>query len=219
MDLRNKCLILLTIFILGISSINAQDKRVWTFEFLPGGAITPPMPLKIKQTDYYNISITARYNTESFKLPIYYSYRLGSFKNKRGWSVEMNHLKIYLKNTNDLIQQFSISHGYNQVFINHHIVKEKYSWILGIGTVIGHPESTVRNQTYTEKGGFFNDGYYLSGIAFQGAIHYPLITSKHFNLPVESKVSLGYGTVPISNGKAQVPVVAFHLLIGPCFKL
>jgi len=200
------------------SSIIAQEKRKWSFEFLPGIALVPPMPLQIEQDGFNDITRTARYKTESLQLPIYYSYRLGSCKNNRGWSLEMNHLKIFLKNTNNEIQQLSVSHGYNQVFLNHHIQKDKYTWIIGAGAVIGHPESTIRNQTYTEKGGLFNDGYYLAGIALQGAMHYPLINTKYFCLPLEAKMSAGYGTVPIVNGKAHIPVIAFHLLMGPCFK-
>ena len=216
--IANKPITILFISLSLFSSIVAQEKRSWSFEFLPGIAVVPPMPLKIEQDGFNDITMTARYSTESLRLPIYYSYRLGSYKNNKGWSLEMNHLKIFLKNTNNDIQQLSVSHGYNQVFLNHHILKEKYTWIIGAGAVIGHPESTIRNQTYTEKGGLFNDGYYLAGIALQGAIYYPLINTKHFCLPLEAKISAGYGTVPIVNGKAHIPVIAFHFLMGPCFK-
>jgi len=196
----------------------AQEKREWQFEFLPGLALVPPMPLKVEQTGYPDISTTAHYRTESLKLPIYYSYRLGTFKNNKGWSMEMNHLKIYLDNPTNEIQLLSVSHGYNQLFINRHWIMDKYSWIFGVGAVIGHPESTIRDKSFNEKGGLFNDGYYLSGIAIQGAIHYPLVNTRHFNLPIEAKVSAGYGKIPIVDGYAHIPVIALHFLLGPAFK-
>lgn len=210
----------LIIILLGILIQNciAQEKRSWQIEFLPGLAYVPPMPLKIEQEGHPSISMTAHYRTESFKLPIYYSYRLSSFKNNRGWSLEMNHLKIHLDNTTSEVQSLSVSHGYNQLFFNHHLVKPKHTWIFGIGAVIGHPESTIRNQSFDEKGGLFNDGYYISGYAIQAAIYYPLINTKHFVLPLEGKVTMGYGQIPIVDGKAHIPVIAFHLLFGPAFK-
>ncbi len=196
----------------------AQDKRAWQFEFLPGVAYVPPMPLKVEQSGYDDISMTARYRTESLRLPIYYSYRLSTLKNNKGWSIEMNHLKIYLDNTTDEIQNLSVSHGYNQLLFNHHMVKPKFTWILGLGAVIGHPESTVRNLTFDEKGGLFNDGYYISGFVLQGAIHYPLINTKHFILPLEGKLTAAYGKIPIVDGYAHIPVIAFHILLGPGLK-
>nr|WP_319399202.1 hypothetical protein [uncultured Carboxylicivirga sp.] len=194
------------------------QKRNWAIEFMPGISITSPMPLKVDQQGYERMKITAKYKTEPFSSPIYYSYRLSTFKNNKGWGIELNHLKVFLSNTNNVIQQLSVSHGYNQVYINHYISKDKYMWILGAGAVIAHPESKIRDQIYNDKGGLFNDGYYLSGITSQLAIQYALIDTKHFSLPVEAKISAAYSKIPITNGNASIPIVAFHLLMGPCFK-
>ncbi len=196
----------------------AQDQREWFIEFLPGIAYAPPMPLKIEQEEFPDITMTAHYETHSLSLPIYYSYRFGTAKNGKGWSMEMNHLKIYLNNPSEYIQNFSVSYGYNQLFINRHLHEGLFIWILGTGVVIAHPESTVRNKVFDQKGGFFNDGYFLSGAALQVAIQYPLIKIRHFYLPLEAKVSMGYARIPITNGHANVPALAFHLLLGSGFK-
>jgi len=205
----------ITILLLTITS-NAipQENRFWQLELLPGIAVVPPMPLKIHQTNHQDLSITAHYQTKSLQLPPYYSYRLSTFRHNKGWSLEMNHLKIHLKNTSSEIEQFSVSHGYNQLFINRHFLKNRLVWLLGAGAVIGHPESTIHGQQFEEKGGLFNDGYYLAGIVIQGAVQYHLIQTTHFILPVESKLSIGYGQVPVVDGHAHVPIIAFHLLSG-----
>ena len=205
---------ILIVFLAMTVSARAQEKRCWQLELLPGIAVVPPLPLTIHQTGHPSLHITAQYQTKSLQLPPYYSYRITTLKANKGWSLEMNHLKIYLKNTSPEIEQFSVSHGYNQVFLNRHCVKDRLTWLMGAGAVIGHPESTIRGRQFQEKRGLFNAGYYLAGIAIQGAMQYYLIQTTPLTLPLEAKVSVGYGQVPIAGGHAHVPIIAFHLLCG-----
>ena len=205
----------ITIILLFLASnVSPQEKHSWQLELLPGIAVVASMPLIIHQNNHPELSIMAHYRTKSLQLPPYYSYRLSTFKDNKGWSLEMNHLKIYLTNTSSEIEQFSVSHGYNQLFLNRHYLKDRLAWLIGAGAIIGHPESTIRDQQFEEKGGLFNDGYYLAGKALQGAVQYHLVQTTYFILPVEAKLSFGYGKVPVVDGHAHVPIIAFHLLSG-----
>lgn len=214
-----KRILLLLVMLISYAAVKAQEKRHWQFELLSGLAYTAPTPLVIKQNGYPTLKLKAHYQTQSLQLPIYYSYRFTTIKSKKGWSLEMNHLKIYLQNKTDEITRFHISHGYNHLFINRHIQYNKIECIMGAGAVIVHPENTIRGQALPENKGLFNEGYYISGITTQAALQWPIIKTKYFLLPLETKISMSYATVPISGGKAHVPVIAFSLLSGICGKL
>lgn len=199
-------------------NLNGQQRQ-WSVEYMPGIAWTPDMPLKIQQSGYPDIHIKAKYKTRSLEMPVYYSYRLTTLKNNHGWSLELNHLKIYLKNTNSDINYFSVSHGYNQIYLNHHFIKNKLDFISGLGVVVGHPENTIRNLPLDEKKGWWNRGYYLSGITLQGALRRDLFESRYFTIPIEMKGSIAFSRIPVANGKAYVPVIAFGILIGLCLRV
>ena len=129
----------------------------------------------------------------------------------------MNHLKIILKNTSDEIQQISISHGYNQLFVSKTFEKENYGVKVGAGVVIAHPENIVRNLQLNEKKGLFDSGYYITGPALQGGLVKEIYFTRRIFLLAETKISVAFSKVPVSGGKAFAPVAAFHLQIGPGF--
>ena len=68
-----KKLIIIQILLLSIiaffNSANAQ--KVLTVEFYTGIPVNVPTPLKITQAGENDIDITAHYNSEPFKVPIY----------------------------------------------------------------------------------------------------------------------------------------------------
>lgn len=129
----------------------------------------------------------------------------------------MIHLKIYLKNYPKEIQQFSVSHGYNQLFLNRSCYKLKYGLKIGAGVVLAHPENTIRDFTLDEKKGIMNWGYYLTGPVLQIGLFKEVFLTKRFNLLIESKISFAYANVPVSGGRAHVPVFGYHLQLGPGF--
>ncbi len=183
------------------------------FDFLPGITYAVPTPLNIYQDGYNKISLIAKYDTRDFESPIYYSYRLGVGNNGKFIEVEMNHLKLYLKNRPAEIEYFSISHGYNQVFINRFVRKKHYGIRYGAGIVVTHPENKIRGLEWVPP----NAGYYISGICLQTAIQKRLKLTKWFAIAAEAKISFAYSRIHINNGHANVPALAFHLLIGPEF--
>ena len=101
-----------------IEDIPAFAQRDFFLQISLGAAYCPDTPLKISQTGYPDLKIKAEYKTESFKLPIYYSIKLGTSKDHQGWELELIHLKIYLQNNPPEIQQFQVSHGFNIFQVN-----------------------------------------------------------------------------------------------------
>lgn len=197
-----------------------QQYSQFRFEFLPGGALTLPAPLHIKQAGEPDLKIWARYETHSFSLPIYYSYRLVyHIRPNAGISLEMNHLKLYLQNLPPEIERFTITHGFNQLWLNYQHKKGSWHIIAGAGPVIAHPENTIRGLKLDEQLGLAQRGYYFSGITTQLAVQRIFPLGKHFFLSLETKMNLAYAKVPVVNGSANVPVSAFHALAGIGFSL
>jgi len=192
---------------------NAQENI--RLEFAPGFSYVAPMPLKISQEGYPDIKMLAHYSTASFKLPIYYSVRAGLSKGNGGWEAEMNHLKIQLKNNPEEIEHFSVSHGYNQIFFSRVRHFENISGRIGIGMVVAHPESIIRGKMLEQSKKFFYKGYSLAGPAFMMGLFKEIETGKYFYFSFSGSVSAAWARIPVSDGYASVPVIAFHLQVAP----
>ncbi|MFB6319793.1 hypothetical protein [Saccharicrinis sp. FJH54] len=208
---------LVSFLILVLSSFSAEDilaqKRI-TLEFLPGISGTLPMPLTVYQGGHQVAAFAAHYETRSLEMPVYYSYRLGYISSSRGWELEMNHLKIYLTNTNEVVSHFSVSHGYNQLWLNH-IWKSNFGiFRLGAGPVISHDETTVNGKRLDEKGGLFNNGYFIRGASIQLAYQKRYYIWEHLFVSAEAKISFGYAHIGVVEGYASTPILAGHLLFG-----
>lgn len=187
-----------------------------TFEFLPGGAIAVPSPLIIKQEGEPDLRFLAMYQTHSFSLPIYYSWRLGyRFSSSSWFELEMNHLKLYLQNKPPEIERFTITHGFNQIWLNYKWrKKENWYYTLGIGPVVAHPENTIRGLKLDESQGIYGKGYYIAGITSQVAVQKKYYWGSHFFVSLESKINLAYARVKVVNGHAHVPAISLHGLAG-----
>lgn len=205
---------MLIVILLAPTFLMAQ--KLVSFEFLPGGAIALPSKLLIVQDDYPDLEINAKYQTKSFQLPIYYSWRLSfPFNTKSQIGIELNHLKIYLEDKPPEITRFTITHGYNQLWLNYtNQLPNNVALIYGLGTVIAHPENTIRGLQLNEKQGIANKGYYFSGITSQIALHKRYSIGDYFFISLEGKLNAAYGKVAVVNGYATVPVYTIHGLLG-----
>lgn len=190
-------------------------QRIFYLELAPGISYVPPMLLSVDQEGEERIFLWARYETASFKPPLYYSVRLGQTRNGKGWEAEMNHLKIYLKNTTREISRFSISHGYNQLFVNRLMYKGKVPVRVGAGVVIAHPENTIRGNMLEETGGIFGNGYYLAGPAILAGVRHRVNLTGWLFLSFSGNVTAAWASVKVSEGRASVPVVALQLQVAP----
>jgi len=186
-----------------------------TFEILPGAAVTLPSILKIVQDGYPNIELKAHYRNENFIAPIYYCYRI-SYSITNNWTceLEMNHLKLLLDNRPPEIAEFTITHGYNQIWFNASRLVKGFTFRAGLGGVLAHPENTIRGIKYDQYLGLFNRGYHLCGITSQIAVQKKFYFGKHFFLSGETKFNGAYAKIPVSGGIAYTPAYAFHGVIG-----
>ncbi len=205
----------MVVFLLCCIYMNMAGQRSIYLEILPGFAHAFPSNLKIHQEGYSDIEFLARYKVKPFTLPIYYSYRAGLSLNKSlSFEIELNHLKLYLVNKPDEIQQFSVSHGYNQVWFS--LIKEFRFFHVrgGMGPVIAHPENTVRGNTLSGTGGLFDNGYFLDGITSQLAVQKRMYLLKNVYLSAEAKLNASFSRTNVVDGYANISVFAFHALLG-----
>jgi hypothetical protein len=207
----------MAIYLIIISGIFNQNhaQGCFSIEVLPGGAAIFPSQLFIAQDGYPEIKFKARYRTESFILPIYYSYRFGYKINFRSnIELEMNHLKVLLDNNPPWIEEFSATHGFNQLWANYNIEYKGFDFRAGVGPVIAHPENIVRGKRFDMHQGFAKKGYYISGITSQFAVQKKLYINNHFFFSVETKLNAAYAKVKITDGYAKFPIFAWNGLIG-----
>ena len=201
-------------FIFLFSTYSSQAQSTWSFNLSFGAAANVPLPLKIKQQGYLDIKLNAKYFSEPFYSPVYWDWRFSKSKNERSWEFEAIHHKLYLRNKPEEVQRFSISHGFNLLFLNRGIKYKGLNLKAGVGAVLAHPENCVRQQTFNEENGLFKMGYIFCGSALNFAVgkHYKIF--KRFYLNTEAKTTYAFAKVPISNGHANVNNWAFHFCAG-----
>jgi len=201
------------LMLVGILSVPASGDN-WTFEGFLGTAWNLPTSLKIVQEGNPNIKLTAHYKEHSFEGFPYYTLRVGRWSEDRAWELELVHHKIYLDDPPAGVQRFSISDGFNIVTVNRAWSMRRFIWRFGVGLVVTHPESTVRNKPFDESKGILGQGFYISGGAIQGAVGKRIFLWKGLFASIEGKLTVSFVRVPIVEGHADVPNVAGHILLG-----
>jgi len=184
-------------------------------ELLSGFIYNFKTPLNIQQDGSPDIKFNAKYYSEPFALPPYYDIRFSKWRNNRAWGIQFTHQKIFLENKPPEVQRFSISHGLNELFILRMFKKDQLLYHLGAGLILAHPESTIRDEAFSETGGIYLDkGYYLSGVCMSGTAGYNKTVYKNLFLSLEARITGAWARVPVSNGHAFVTNLAFHGLLG-----
>ena len=196
-------------------------QRHWTFELHGGWAGNLALPLRIKQKGYPDIYIPrARYYSEPFISPYYWDWRFCKHIDKHSIEFEALHHKLYLANKHPDIQRFGISHGFNILTLNY---GRKFRYFLfrnGIGSVLMHPENTIRNKAYPEGPGFDIKGYRLRGLVFNTAVsHQFYFFRKRMFLNTELKATFARANAPIVDGYATVNNISLQAIagLGVCF--
>jgi hypothetical protein len=209
--MKNISIILLILISLSFGA-NAQNQ--WTFEVLSGDAHCFKTALTIKQSGYDDINLKAKYATNSFKFPIYYSLRIAKWNHRKAWELDLVHLKIKLKNNPPEVQRFEISHGFNLLIFNRMWAKRNYTIRIGGGVVIAHPENTVRGKKLPENAGIFEKGYYIAGSTVQFSIGKVISLFQNLNFIIEGKLTGAFARIPVQDGYSRVTHVAIHGLVG-----
>lgn len=181
----------------------------WTFQVGTGDAYSFPSRLTIRQDGYEDIELTARYETKAFETQaIYYNFKIGYWEDGSAWEFESLHHKLYLKNKPEEVEEFHISHGYNINTVNYAWEWGWFIWRVGGGIVMAHPETTVRGHHKEDDGGW--SGFYISGLAVQGAIEKRWYFWRDLFISLEAKFTAADAVVPIYGGEADVTNFALH---------
>ena len=79
----------------------------------------------------------AKYEAKPFSDFPYWSLRSEYWNNQHAFGVELVHHKVYLKNTTDYIQSFSVSDGYNLLYLNYaYRLNKKHILRSGVGLIL-----------------------------------------------------------------------------------
>ncbi len=195
----------------GESTVNTHAR--WSLDLFLGSALNIPTPLSVHQSGEERIFLYARYREKPFTGSPYYAWRIAKWNGDQAWEFELVHHKLYLANKSPEIQRFEISHGYNLVTVNRAWHKTNGVIIrVGAGIVLTHPETIVRGKKLPWGEGL--DGFYLSGSTVQVAAAKKLPISDSVFFVVEGKFTASYAHIPIQDGSAYVPNLAFHGLLG-----
>lgn len=196
------------------SGLFAQKK--WSFELHGGVVYNLPLPLVIRQEGQPVIRIKkALYASEPLNDPYYWDWRFSRWKNHKSIEFEAIHHKIYLLNKPAEVQHFGISHGYNMLMVNRGWERNHNIFRVGLGSVLIHPESTVRNLEYQVGPGFDLPGYRMRGILLNLAAARQFALGKYFYFNAEGKITASVLNADVVNGKARVHSVVFHFILGP----
>jgi len=190
--------------LLMISCIISTSAQGLTAEVFGGTSWSLPMHLRIEQPGEAPIHFEARYKTRPWHGSPYYAYRLGYQR----WSAELVHHKLYLQNPPNEIEHFEVSHGYNLAMVSRTISFHNSPSIfrIGLGTVIGHPEGSIRGKAINPVHSLLGGGYHISGFCFQAAVGPPVGIAEHWFFRPKFKLTAAWAQMPlVGNGIAKVP--------------
>jgi len=201
-----------------VESARHEDKPLRagriSFEVNGGDAYNIPTWLRIMQVNEDPISVkSARYEDKPFYEAPYYNWRIGYWSGNRGWEVELVHHKLYLTNPPDEVQHFEVSHGYNLITINRAWERDNWVGRVGLGVVLGHPESEIRGQKL-DWANSYPDGFYVGGPTGQLSLSRRIFLGHYVFINLEGKMTASYAALPVANGTAYVPNLALHGLFG-----
>lgn len=182
-----------------------------------GGSKSMGNVLSIHRHDGKDYVIEAQYDSKPYDDSSYWAGRLEWWENRSAWELEIIHHKLYLMNPPPDILDFSISDGYNLVYINRAWALPDYQLAarVGVGVVVAHPDITFSDRgRYILKG---LPGLRLAGPSVQVALEqrYPLY--EHWYLKSELKLTASYAKTAISDRQDEyvvAPDIAIHWVVG-----
>lgn len=201
------------------SGTSLGQSRTWEVGVAGGAVRNLRTPLHIQQEGLEEIDIQARYRTEPFNPPVYYDIRVSTWRENNGWELKFTHHKLILDNLPPDVQRFSITDGFNLLTLNRLWLARGFTWSVGGGVVITHPESTIRNQPFPENKGILRKGYYISGPTLEAAVAKRYYFASRWFALAEARATASYVRVPVVNGHANVTNAAWHILAGLGFRL
>lgn len=192
---------------------NSEDG--WYMSTFMGGSMSMPNYLRINLDGLPDQKINATYKNRNFDDSHWWAFRTEKWTGDTSRGFELVHHKIYLANTNDIVQDFSISDGYNLIYYNWGKKKGKNRFRFGAGIVSGHTDITLQGrERFHTKG---PKGHFITGPTIQFDYERWLYETKTHFISVDTKLTLSYARVGVSSDKdeyAEAPDIALHLSLG-----
>lgn len=210
--------IFVTAMLLPLGGIAMAQGSV-SFELFIGTGANIRTPLSIQQKNHPEIELTARYETRPFEDPTYYAMRFSRGDRTGAWELQFIHHKLHLANPPQEIQHFEITHGFNLLSLNRSFSLRHVTLRFGMGIVLAHTESTVRELKHSGSGGIFGTGYLLTGPALLGGLGKRIPLSRRFHMACEAQLTAARAKVPVADGTASAPNVAVHALLGISYRI
>ncbi len=205
-----------------LSGLGSRPGRAQvTVEGFLGSAVSLPTLLTIRQAGFEDLRFTAHYSTRPYsgETSWYYQAQIGLWKGRSAWILGFLHHKLYLDDPPPDVQRFELTHGFNIIYLARAWRHDKMVYSVGAGPVVTSPQVTVRGQSASGARWFPGRGYHLSGASLQAAVSRRIPLTDWLFLGVEGKVTGSFARIPIVDGHADVPNVAFHLHSGLGFRL
>ncbi|MDB4335124.1 hypothetical protein OAA06_02060 [bacterium] len=190
------------------------EKMSFTLHF--GSAYNFPTPLKIHQTGYDDIELTANYNTEGFKVPVYWDYKLELETATKFFGIRSTHHKLVLTNAHPDIEGFEISHGYNLAHLYYGWKRKHFDWFAGGGVAFSHPEGKVRGKTIALEDGIslYGGKYQFTAPNIELGIRKKIYLYKRLYFNSEVRFIAGYAKPKIIDGYIETWPVSLHYNFG-----
>ncbi|MCS7059297.1 MAG: hypothetical protein NZ849_09675 [Meiothermus sp.] len=197
----------------GMGTAAAQS---WGFQVALGLTLNAPVELRVVQQGYPVHVEEAHFEGRDFEPFPYYAARLwvGNPAGLR-YELELIHQKLYwVGDGSGVVQQLNATDGFNYLLLNlaYGSGLEGLRLVprLGLGVVIPHPESVVRNQAWGVDGD--PRFYHLGGIGGQLALGVEIPSQPTALL--EAKLTLSHSRLQIAEGYAEGFFKTLHALFG-----
>jgi hypothetical protein len=166
----------------------AAEPRDWSIEVLIGDALNLTSHTRILSAQTSSSAFGGDYETRGLEGPLHYTARLTHWDQDRGWSLELLHHKLFLRNRPPGVEALSISHGFNIVALSRAYALDPWQFRLGLGPVIAHPEARIDGASY--------DGdYELAGGAAVGSAGATFALTPQLSVSGEVALTFGYVNV------------------------
>lgn len=201
--------LLLTAF---LAEVNGQQK--YSTVIAGGNVYNIPSTLTIEQDGFPTLRMTARYRSEGFEAPFYYMIKFAFPLFKNRWQLQFIHHKLILDNPPGEIQHFEVTHGFNLLTLNMQKSLRRYYALLGLGIVLPHSESTIRNQKIDATDGILSTEYEIDAPVVILGLGRQFQISRRLFLLLEGQFIVGRATVDIAGGEADVVSLGLHGIMG-----
>jgi hypothetical protein len=196
-------------------SLAAPIDAQWIVAAYGGAVHTQPADVRLRQPDRSTDARLSRvrFESESFKAPVYYGYRIArvvSARRRVFLEAELIHAKAFAQDAKD-VQRLAMSHGLNFVLVNVGVRRPLGARLsatarAGAGPMVPHVEAEI--------GGSRTDAYQLAGVGVQTALGAELKIWRRVSLLAEYKWTRAVMRLSLPAARASLAPTSHHVALG-----